>query len=521
MCRQNKWLLLLLCVFVLCVSACGNSETDPGKETETTNAQERTTSSESEMEGEDHHASWDLIGEDEMLVVYEKGDYMPSIMTQVSEGKLIIFGRGGEILYEDERAYYKGSVGIMKKTEPLPIGHSIPDSAGKEGSTILYGIYLVSEGKYVVDPVYQTMNVYGSSAGCWYGDYIYYSNTEGYSGEEQVYVYVSGQSYEGYFAYTDGTHTWVAKSLEEVDFYVDGALQQAYRDVQILTGGEKYVVLIPSDFEESVYPEELTAVYSIDGTELFRLSDWKENHPTNRQLIVNDAYADGSLFVILENGPEQKKTLVNVEGKVLREIADPEYFYLPYLDNTADDTVYYGVNDSDSETWYDENGSQVSIGGHERDLQICEGGWFRYQDNGAFLFVRPSTGEEKRIPYQSVSAWAEIYGNGLVMLVDGTTTVYAPDGQEVFSCDYAPLISVGGDIYTCETENGDAFGLSGYGIWRVYDRQGELTYQSPLKELLIRAEENFVVAMRGNDLCVMDAEGTVLYRTLSTAMDND
>ena len=76
---RNKWLFLTLCM-VLLLAGCEKKENPEGAEPVTSSAEESTKAPE-ETTAKDLAASFDLLGEDEMLIVYEKpGVYTRSIL---------------------------------------------------------------------------------------------------------------------------------------------------------------------------------------------------------------------------------------------------------------------------------------------------------------------------------------------------------------------------------------------------------------------------------------------------------
>ena len=526
---RNKWLFLTLCL-VLLLSGCEKKENPEGAEPVTSSAEESTKAPE-ETTTQNLAASYDLLGEDEMLIVYEKpifDDFQPS------PGVFVAFGKGGEVLYREENVIYRGPVGRLKQSTPLPLGFPSLAPAGSHASSVSWGIYQISEGKYLVEPKYKSL--YQSTDVP--RTFISYSEQDGYEDMEAVidgketveekphYLLVSGFSYEGEDAVTDGTWAWIAKGAEEVSLCREGEVKETFAGVQILSATTERICLIPSDFEVSVEPEAQTAVYGLDGTLLFRLSDWKEEHPSQYQLLVRDVNADLSLIAVCENGPEERKWLVNPEGEILREISGEENFYFPYEDpdHYAVET-YIGMTES---AWYEKDGTPLLESAGDATVEYQGKGWFSYVEGEKRIYVSPKSGEEFSVPVpESDESFTGIAGGSLFMLEYMTrdrgylTDVYDRKGNLVASGGAVTLIQSGNLLYLNEGEE-EATGWTGYyGYYQVYDQNGELVYRSPIRENVIWADTDYAVVMRGNYLTLTGPEGEVLFQQLSSSMADD
>ncbi len=523
-------LLMITCMLTACTAGPGREETADTTAATTAEADTTTKEEETTYTPAVKGTLLDEISEDEMFVIYEKpiyDDFTPP------GGPFVVLGKGGETLFRLENAMYEGPVGLMKKSRPLAVGQKNTSSSPDGGSTTRYGLYLVSEGRYVLEPKYTRVYVAQDPGG-----YVYYTERDGYrdfddyiEGRETIedkpdYLMIGDHTYEGYNCCTDGTNVWIQKDMEHVLRYRDGELVEEYEGVEMYDVMNDRVILLPSDYENTQDPEKISALYAIDGTLIFRLSDWKEKHPSQWQLMLTQYNEDKSLIVIHENGPEQRDFLINDAGEILNEIVQSGAYY----NFPPSDTEYYGVDTwgeegEESQTvWYYKDGREVL----DEDGTPCSRaigyGWFVIEKDNEKILLHPEEG--KRLSFEAGSEFW-IPQEGLILQTlpelggEGTTVVRNNDGEVLLEGKYMNVMSqVPGRLCLLQMKNEDMYDY-GYGTWYLLDGEGNLIYQSGMRERLIYADERFSIAMRGNYLCAFDKNGAVLFKELGAGMGED
>ena len=418
---QNKWSkwVILLVLITMIASGCQNggepvqTTTEVESESEST---ETTTISDAEVPPtpSQNEGSWDALAEDEMLVVYEKPFYEE--MSQVP-GPFVVYGAGGKVLLSLEDIIYTGNVGILKIDTPLAICF-VDRSTGQSKSSVRWGLYDVSKEQYLIEPEYKELyhTVYGGT------DYWTYSMAEWTMDYDQSdvasdseptpsYVYYRGKSFEGYYAYGDDNYTWVGKDPGIVTLYqgdtavkefTNSWVRQMSEDGEILLGSAEYI------------DEEKNALYAVDGTLLFSLTEWKKANGITVPVTIYEASLKMPYLLIQEDMYYGSYWLVDRDGKiVLSGVGAGDisfcYDYPAYYIRTYDE------NGENVMTYHGEDGTVLgSKEGIPYDM-YHNAGWFSYEKDGDTHLENAYTGEALVLPgFTKEDGYPTVYENGLV-----------------------------------------------------------------------------------------------------------
>lgn len=437
---------------------------------------------------------------------------------------------GDVSIYQDDwktvrsfkNAYAAGDTGLVKDDSLIPLGYTklMDDGTYK----LLYGIYSISQDKFVVDAVYDSI---------WAVDESNRFFVAGDSKENKVIdingnIYASGfLSQEGFGVSKRGDYYWIYDYSEE-----KGKEKYSVYDADFSLIKEFY-----RDYDEcTLYEDDGSVYFSKDMfMKHFGIKDKEKTilelpNLNNGDALIN-VYYNGKNMILDRNFNELAEKPV-----------DEQYnSYYNIYNDIFSDAVMNTTDYISSGTFYDKNGDKITDNkGNSYDNIISEsyyGYTEPYEDKGSQILYHLenntlnildySNGNHDEInlkDWNSIS-YSYVYKD-LVVLCNSDDN----DCRTRIYKDNVLLMELSG-WYTLAYVQGegipDSILLQSYGdgmnnnSYLLMDNQGNTLYQSKIKEGIVSMDAYYMQVVRGNYLYVENLDGDVFAKQLNNDLDSD
>ena len=115
-----------------------------------------------------------------------------------------------------------------------------------------------------------------------------------------------------------------------------------------------------------------------------------------------------------------------------------------------------------------------------------------------------------------LDAWIELKGSD-----QSVERVWDKTGTIVAEAEYLEVRRNGDLWQVINPYAGEGSRICGYGKSLIFDADCNKVYESQMIERVLWADARFSIVLRGNYMCVFDADGGLLYKRMQSGMEDD